>query len=203
FYYKLDSDSGEVWIVDSLDSGAGMTYKLALCKNQYNGQIFGMSTIFKEITFYHYQSDTIIHEFSWPQFTFILAYGIGEVMQIDEEGGGPVKILQGCIIDGDTLGTITTAVEVNNSPYTLELNQNYPNPFNPATTIEFSLPESQNVKLIIYSLLGEKIKVLVDEYKTIGKHSVLFRAEGLPSGVYIYTLTTKNIIVSKKLILIK
>ncbi|MDY0082057.1 MAG: hypothetical protein RBR74_02630, partial [Ignavibacteriaceae bacterium] len=42
FYYKLDSDSGEVWIVDSLDSGAGMTYKLALCKNQYNGQIFGM-----------------------------------------------------------------------------------------------------------------------------------------------------------------
>lgn len=202
-YYKLDADSGDVWIVDSLNPGGGNIYKLARCKNQYEGFFYSYSTTFKEITFYQYQVDTVINKFSWPEFTITLAYGIGEVLEFDEEGGGPQRILRGCIIDGDTIGTITSVEDAQNVVNSFELFQNYPNPFNPITTIKFSLSEPQKVKLTIYSLLGEEIKVLVNEYKSTGNHSVIFDASGLSSGVYIYTLIADNNRSSKKLILLK
>lgn len=202
-YYRLDADSGDSWIVDSLNPGAGTIYKIALCRNQYEGFFFNYYTTFKEITFYQYQADTTLNEFSWPEYTITLAYGIGEVMQFDEEGGGPVRVLQGCIIDGDTIGVITDVEDEKKRVSSFELSQNYPNPFNPTTTIKFSLSESQKVKLIVYSLLGEEIKVLVDEYKSTGSHSVIFEASGLSSGVYIYSLIAGNKTSSKKLILLK
>lgn len=202
-YFKLDADTGDVWIVDSLNPGAGPIYQLALFRSMYDGFYLGHFTTFKEITFYQYQSDTIINEFSWPDFTITLAYGIGEIMEFDEEGGGPQRILQGCIIDGDTIGIITSAEDELNALNTFELYQNYPNPFNPNTTIKFSLNEPQKVKLTIYSFLGEEIKVLIDEYKSSGTHSIVFNANDLSSGVYIYTIVAGNRTSSKKLILLK
>jgi hypothetical protein len=124
-------------------------------------------------------------------------------MEFDEEGGGPQRILQGCIIDGDTIGIITSAEDELNALNTFELYQNYPNPFNPNTTIKFSLNEPQKVKLTIYSFLGEEIKVLIDEYKSSGTHSIVFNANDLSSGVYIYTIVAGNRTSSKKLILLK
>ena len=202
-YYKLDSDSGDVWIVDTLNPGAGTIYRLALCRKIYKGFFFNYPTTFKEITFYQYQADTVINEFSWPDFTMTLAYGIGEVMHFDEEGGGPQRILRGCIIDGDTIGIITSVKDDFFSNNSFELLQNYPNPFNTATTIKFSLSEPQKVKLIVYSLLGEEVKVLTDEYKSTGTHSIVFNANDLPCGVYIYTIVAGNRTSSKKLILLK
>lgn len=202
-YYKLDADSGDVWIVDSLNPGAGTIYKLARCRNQYEGFFFTYSTVFKEITFYQYQADTVISDHSWPEVTITLGYGIGEIMEFDEEGGGPYKILQGCIIDGDTIGTITSIEDEQNIINSFELYQNYPNPFNPTTTIKYSIAEPQKVKLTVYSLLGEEIKVLVDEYKSTGSHSVAFNGSDLSSGVYIYSLIVGNKRLSKKLILLK
>ncbi len=202
-YYKLNADSGDVWIVDSLNPGGGMIYKLARCRKQYEGFFYAYSTVFKEITFYQYQADTVINEFSWPEFTITIGYGIGEIMEFDEEGGGPQRILRGCIIDGDTIGIITSVKDEINTVKSLELFQNYPNPFNPTTTIKFTISEPQNVKLVVYSLLGEEIKVLVDEYKTTGSHSVAFNGNDLSSGVYIYSLIVGNNRLSKKLILLK
>lgn len=202
-FFKLNSDTGDVWIVDSLNPGAGTIYRLALCRNVYEGFFFNYTTTFKEITFYQYQFDTTLNEFSWPDFTITLAYGIGEVMNFDEGGGGPQRILQGCIIDGDTIGIITSVEDEFNVLNSFELFQNYPNPFNPTTTIKFILTESQKVKLIVYSLLGEETKVLIDEYKSAGTHSVVFNAYDLPSGVYIYTIVAGNRTSSKKLILLK
>ncbi len=203
-YYKLNADSGDSWIVDIhhiVDTF--YVYKLAKVRAIYEAFIYNRSTIFKEITFYQYQPDSILNEFSWPDFTITLAYGIGEVMQFDEEGGGPERILRGCIIDGDTIGIITSVKDKFNSLNSFELYQNYPNPFNPTTTIKFSLSEPQKVKLIIYSLLGEEVRILADDYKSAGSHSVSFNAGDLASGVYIYTLITGNQSTSKKLILLK
>jgi hypothetical protein len=202
-YYKLNADSGDVWIVDSLNPGAGTIYRLAFCRNQYEGFFFNYPTTFKEITFYQYQADTTLNEFSWPDYTITLAYGIGEVMEFDEKGGGPQRILQGCIIDGDTIGIITSVEDEVNSVNSFQLFQNYPNPFNPITTIKFSLAEPQKVKLIVYSLLGEEVRILADDYKSAGSHSVFFNAGDLASGIYIYTLFTGNQSTSKKLILLK
>jgi hypothetical protein len=83
-----------------------------------------------------------------------------------------------------------------------ELYQNYPNPFNPSTIIKFSIPESGNVKLIIYDVLGRKIIDLLNEYKSTGEYSVLFQPQkyGLASGVYCYRLISNNNNTVKKMI---
>ncbi len=203
-YYKLNADTGDNWIVDVhhiVDTF--FVYKLAKVRSIYEGFFYDRSTTFKEITFYQYQPDSILNEFSWPEYTETVAYGIGLVSVFDDEGGGPQRILQGCIIDGDTIGIITSVKDEFNVLNSFELFQNYPNPFNPTTTIKFNLAEPQKVKLTVYSLLGEEVEVLMDEYKSAGTHSVVFNAYDLPSGVYIYTIVAGNRTSSKKLILLK
>lgn len=83
------------------------------------------------------------------------------------------------------------------------LEQNYPNPFNPATRITYNLAEQGNVRLAIFNLLGERIRVLDDGYKTAGTHNIDFNAEGLASGVYFYRLEAGNFMAMKKMIILK
>jgi Leucine-rich repeat (LRR) protein len=88
-------------------------------------------------------------------------------------------------------------------PESFALYQNYPNPFNPLTTIRFSMPEKQSVRLSVYNLLGQLVRTLVDEKMEAGQHSVVFNAAGLASGVYFYRLHTESFISIKPCILIK
>ncbi len=202
-YYKLDADSGDVWIVDTNVDSAYIEYKLARVRNVFQAYFFDYFTTFKEITYYAYQPDTIITENSFPQLTETLGYGLGIISVFDEEGGGPIRILMGCIIDGDTIGIITSIDEYQYNPSDFQLYQNYPNPFNPTTIINYSLAKAEKVKIIVYSLLGEEIRVLIDEYKLEGKHSIVFNATGLSSGIYIYKIVAGDKTASKKLILLK
>ena len=87
------------------------------------------------------------------------------------------------------------------SAYTLE--QNYPNPFNPITTIGFGIPEKGDVRLSVLNLLGEEIRVLLNEEKEAGYHSVDFDASELPSGVYFYQLNAGEFMSTKKMILLR
>ncbi len=79
---------------------------------------------------------------------------------------------------------------------TYKLFTNYPNPFNPSTKIEFQIPKDAQVNLAIYNSLGQKVKELVNTNLSVGKYSVDFNAESasgsLPSGLYIYRLTTSG-----------
>jgi hypothetical protein len=98
----------------------------------------------------------------------------------------------------------STFVEVeNNQPTDFILNQNYPNPFNPTTTISYEMKNSGYVSLNLYDILGNKISELIAGEKSAGKHSVLFDAGSLPSGVYTYVLNIGGKYQSKKLMLIK
>ncbi|HSW54596.1 MAG TPA: polysaccharide deacetylase family protein [Ignavibacteriaceae bacterium] len=98
----------------------------------------------------------------------------------------------------------STFVEVeNNQPTDFILNQNYPNPFNPTTTISYEIKNSGYVSLNLYDILGNKISELFAGEKSAGKHSVLFDAGYLPSGVYTYVLNIGGKYQSKKLMLIK
>ena len=84
-----------------------------------------------------------------------------------------------------------------------QLNQNYPNPFNPVTNIGYTIPETGNVSLTVYDLLGKKVEVLVNEKQRKGNYSVAFNAKQYPSGVYFYKLATegKNQAIKKMVIL--
>ena len=83
------------------------------------------------------------------------------------------------------------------------LAQNYPNPFNPNTTINYSTANNGYVKITIYNTLGVKIKELINEDKPAGNYSVVFNAEEIASGMYLYRLEAGNFISVKKLILLK
>ncbi|MFN3874244.1 MAG: T9SS type A sorting domain-containing protein, partial [Ignavibacterium sp.] len=88
-------------------------------------------------------------------------------------------------------------------PYKAELHQNFPNPFNPITTISFTLLEKTKAKIVLYDLLGNEIKTIYDGIADAGKTVIDFKADGLPSGVYLYTLYLNNVSLSRKMILLK
>jgi hypothetical protein len=103
-------------------------------------------------------------------------------------------------------------------PKEFKLYQNYPNPFNPTTKIKFSVPSVgkrrafslQNVRLIIYDILGREIITLVNEQVLPGTYEVEWNStyyppggRQAPSGVYFYKLTADSYSESKNMILIK
>lgn len=83
------------------------------------------------------------------------------------------------------------------------LSQNYPNPFNPSTTISFNLPQSGNVTLTVYNVLGQQVATLVNGALSAGTHSVPFNASRLASGVYVYELRAGSFIQQKRMMLVK
>ena len=83
------------------------------------------------------------------------------------------------------------------------LSQNYPNPFNPETKIDFSIPEKQLISLKIYNVIGEQVAELLNEVRNAGSYSVTFNGTGLPSGIYVYSLKTENLVINKKMTLLK
>ncbi len=88
------------------------------------------------------------------------------------------------------------------------LTQNYPNPFNPSTTIEFNITQNDHVELIVYNLMGQKIKTLVDEKRNGGKYQVTWDGNNndgikVASGVYICRLKVGDFKAFRKMILIK
>ena len=99
----------------------------------------------------------------------------------------------------------TVGIDGNNSllPNKYELYQNYPNPFNPATKIKYTLIRLSKVQIIIYDILGRKIRTLVNEEKPAGIYEVNWQAANLPSGVYFYQLRAGTYVQTKKMILLK
>jgi len=81
--------------------------------------------------------------------------------------------------------------------------QNYPNPFNSTTQVNYQLPLSGFVTLKIYDLLGREVTTLVNETQPAGYYTIRFNGSSLPSGIYVYQLTSNNINISKKMILMK
>jgi parallel beta-helix repeat protein len=88
-------------------------------------------------------------------------------------------------------------------PTEYTLYQNYPNPFNPITTIKYDFPNASEVSLIIYDILGRKVKELVNTKQQAGRYEIQFNASNLASGVYIYQLVAEKYMNSKKMILLK
>jgi hypothetical protein len=88
-------------------------------------------------------------------------------------------------------------------PKAYELSNNYPNPFNPSTTIRFSLPEKQNVKITIFNTLGQKVAEILNGEMEAGVHEVNFNASNLTSGIYIYRMDAGKFTQTKKMMLVK
>jgi hypothetical protein len=111
-------------------------------------------------------------------------------------------------IPGSKTELIPMITDVKNSKPLLadfSLDQNYPNPFNPETKINFRIPESGNVTLKVYNVLGKEVAALINEEKNSGSYTLSFNPakENLASGVYIYVLKFKGMQISHKLVFLK
>lgn len=93
-------------------------------------------------------------------------------------------------------------------PYTYGLQQNYPNPFNPSTTVLYSLAKKAEVKLIVYNVLGQQVKTLVNGEQEANEYEVIWhgdddRGHGVASGIYFYRLVTDEFVATKKMVLMR
>lgn len=87
-----------------------------------------------------------------------------------------------------SLGEPVSREDAGSVPSAFRLDANYPNPFNPSTSISFELPEATHARLTVHDLLGREVAVLVDALRPAGRHTVIFDAADLPSGIYLYRL---------------
>ena len=108
--------------------------------------------------------------------------------------------------DGTTEYSNEVFAEVG-APTNFALMQNYPNPFNPSTTIEFSIPETSNISVEIYNVIGELVASLINQSLDAGYHKINFNASNLPSGTYVYQLKANGqngtFVETKKMLLMK
>jgi len=86
--------------------------------------------------------------------------------------------------------------------------KNYPNPFNPTTIIKYQLPKSSFVMLEVYNITGQLVQTLVKEQESGGYYSIEWNGlsntgRQMPTGVYIYRITTGNFVSYKKMLLMR
>ena len=79
----------------------------------------------------------------------------------------------------------------------------YPNPFNPTATIRFQVPETSEIRLTVYDLMGREAKELVNSRVDRGEHEVVWNASEFPSGIYFCRLESGDVSQTQKLLLLK
>ena len=122
-----------------------------------------------------------------------------------------------CLTASDSLGligafeqTCDEQLEIYNSnlPQNFNLFQNYPNPFNPTTTISFTINRPQKINLSVYNINGSLVKELINEQVLEGSHNIVWNglsAGGVkvPSGLYIYRISSSQESIQRKMVYAK
>ncbi|MCH7760909.1 T9SS type A sorting domain-containing protein [candidate division TA06 bacterium] len=103
---------------------------------------------------------------------------------------------------------VEETVAVRDSYSEIKLSQNSPNPFQLQTIIEYQLPQTAELSIKIYNLLGQVVKTLVEKKQQAGYYTILWdgRDEArrqVTSGVYFFRFTSKNFSKTRKIILLR
>ena len=134
------------------------------------------------------------------------------ILQIDGGTLESLSITRAAMFDLDAIPVpvkiITEEEKEELRPSSFALFQNYPNPFNPETQIRYGLQMDCHVKVAVYNILGQRVRVLVDEHQTAGYKEVNWDGrdeEGveLASGIYFYRIQAADFVDSKKMLLLK
>ncbi|MDP3830288.1 MAG: T9SS type A sorting domain-containing protein, partial [Ignavibacteriaceae bacterium] len=111
-------------------------------------------------------------------------------------------------LDGTAHYSKVVNVDFTPSPKEFSLNQNYPNPFNPTTTINFTVPKQDRVKVVIYDAMGRIVNEIMNDVIPAGKHQISWNGvdgngSKVASGIYFYRLESSTSTLTKKMILMK
>lgn len=109
-------------------------------------------------------------------------------------------------------GGATEVEDILEVPTDFALQQNYPNPFHPTTQIEYQLPLVSKIQIVVFNILGQKVRTLVDEDQSAGFHSIEWDGRSdsgiqVSSGVYLYQIRAtvsgaQKYLATKKLLLL-
>jgi hypothetical protein len=89
------------------------------------------------------------------------------------------------------------------APTEFSLSTNYPNPFNPTTTMEFAVPMTARVNLVVYNVMGRKVATLVDGWRDVGTYKAVFDGSGMASGIYFARMEAGDFHQVHKMVLMK
>ena len=138
--------------------------------------------------------------------------GDGNIVH-DLSGNGNHGTIYGATWNDDVPGesNVAKAVyadETEPLPETFALHQNYPNPFNPVTTINYDLPEPGRVHIVIYDILGKRVRTLVNDHQDAGYRSIRWNGtndngQRAAAGMYIYLIQAADFVKSRKMTLLK
>jgi hypothetical protein len=86
--------------------------------------------------------------------------------------------------------------------------ENHPNPFNPSTEIKYELPQLDEVRIVIYNVLGQEVRTLVNGKQEAGRYTVQWNGDNeqgnkVPSGMYFLRMKAGKFIANRKLLLLK
>ena len=113
------------------------------------------------------------------------------------------------VVAGEEAYVLSMVDEILNSiPTEFSLGQNYPNPFNPVTKMDISLPLTGDVTLVIYNILGQKVRTIFSGELNYGYHTMQWNGlddQGLrvSSGVYFSEFRSRDHRKTKKMLLLK
>jgi hypothetical protein len=135
--------------------------------------------------------------------THTIAYQQGETFHVFDDAALDCVIPNPCFTNVEEWANPSASL-----PTTYVLYQNFPNPFNPETDIRYQIPESGNVQLVIYNVLGQKICTLVDGQREAGSYTVRWfgtdqSGRSLGSGIYFYRLQAGDFSETRKMVLMK
>ena len=124
---------------------------------------------------------------------------------------GDFQVSESVLVGADGGLDLLSRVEIGDLqplPDQYGLNRNMPNPFNPSTAIGYQLPEAGQVRLAIYNLLGQEVRVLVDERKEAGSFTAAWDGTDalgrrVGSGVYLYRMQAGGFSATKRMLLLK
>jgi hypothetical protein len=111
-------------------------------------------------------------------------------------------------ISVDVIGTTTAVRSSAGLPIAYELGNNYPNPFNPSTTIDFAIPQAATTSIVIYNIVGQKVRTLTNEFRSAGRYQITWdgtddAGRHVGSGLYLYRLQSNQTSIVKKMVLVK
>lgn len=209
--FRNDSNSGNHWIQFSLRATVSNMYAVGAVIELYSAAGAQVSAV-QAGNGYCSQNSLRQH------------FGLGTLAAIDSvvvtwPGGERENFGTFPVDQHHTLvqGTAVTGIGADggNPPAAFQLKANFPNPFNPTTTIAFDLPNASRITLVIYDVLGRKVKTLLDARAAAGHYTVQWNGNndaGQPvaSGVYFYRLSTspsegglKGVSQTRKMMLIR
>jgi hypothetical protein len=103
------------------------------------------------------------------------------------------------------LGGTTTTVEntPESVPAPIILDAPFPNPFNPETALRLTMNVQSHVRIEVFALNGQRVATLADANMPTGVHRIVWNAEGMPSGSYIFRVSSGSYAESAKITLLK